>query len=233
MKPTRRQQMTRDATLPEVAATCGVGEMFGDGTPALQLPTKRPMVLIQDALPSASKDVIWDWYRAAAQRWEAVCGLMFRRISDLSEANDGDVVNLVTVADLGGGGILADQMLPYRGGQMLRMRINRRIRWEATDGSMMGGTIDPIRTICHEIGHFIGLSHFPLSPPPELLEPTISHTIIRPQAVEIRIVAGWFGPPQEPTPPPVPPTDPTDRHRDYLDKIGTVIDDYRQGRATS
>ncbi len=183
---------------------CGCPEEFGDGTPALRLQTNRPLILVQDALPNHPRDEIWMWMREAHARWGAVCDWQAKRIMDITEAQPGDVVQLVTVADLGGGGVLADQMLPYQGGRILRMRLNSRINWRATDGQMTSGTVDPIRTICHENGHFQGHSHWPQGAPPELMEPFVSQTIIRPQPTESRVSSGWFG---AVTPPPPPTTD--------------------------
>lgn len=192
---------------------CGVPESLGDGSPTLKLDTNRPLVFIQDALPNHSKDEIWVWMEEANRRWGLVCDWQARRIMDMGEAGPTDFVNLVTVADLGDGGVLADQQLPYRSGRILRMRINSRIRWKATDGPMTGGTIDPLRTLCHEIGHFQGHSHWPIGAPPELMEPRVSQATIGPQATEGRVSAGWFGPavppqPTPPDPPPVPPVTP-------------------------
>jgi hypothetical protein len=187
---------------------CGVPEQLGDGSPTLKLSTNRPLVYVQDELPGHSRDEIWLWLEEANRRWGLVCDWVARRIMDMAEAGPTDIVNLVTVADLGGGGVLADQVLPYRGGRVLRMRINSRIRWKATDGAMTGGTIDPIRTLTHELGHFQGHSHWPVGAPPELMEPTVSQTIIGPQATEGRVSAGWFGPAAAPPRPPVPPVPP-------------------------
>lgn len=186
---------------------CGCVEQFGDGSPALKLPTNRPLVHIQSAPPGFSADAVWMWLREAHGRWSTVCDWRANRIMDLSDAGAGEYVQLVTVADLGGGGVLADQVLPYAGGRVLRMRLNSRIRWKATDGPMTGGTIDPIRTICHEIGHFMGHVHWPVGAPAELMEPTVSQTIITPQPTEARVSAGWFGqpPPLEPGEPPTKP----------------------------
>lgn len=186
---------------------CGVSEQMGDGSPMLKLPTNRPLVLVRDPLPQFPQDEIWDWIEEAYRRWTAVCDFVPKRIFDLSEAGPNDVVNLITVADLGGGGVLADQMLPYQGGRVLRMRLNSRITWLATDGPMSGGRIDPVRTICHELGHFQGHSHWPVGAPPELMEPTVSQKIIGPQPTEAKVSAGWFGLPTgtpAPTPTPTP-----------------------------
>ena len=181
---------------------CGCVEQFGDGSPALKLPTNRPLVFVQDALPVHDRDEIWEWLKEAHARWSKVCDWQVRRIMDLSEALPTDVVHLVTVADLGGSGVLADQMLPYSGGRVLKMRINIRRQWSVTDGPMHGNAVDPVRTLCHEIGHFMGHSHWPVGAPSELMEPTLSQTVIRPQPTEAAMSASWFGAPVTPQPPP-------------------------------
>lgn len=184
---------------------CGCKEQLGDGSPALKLATNRPLVVVQDSLPGYSRDVIWSWLKEAHDRWAVSCNWLAERVEDVSDAGPGDFVNLIRVADLGGAGVLADQMLPYTGGRVLKMRINGRINWKATDGPFPMGKVDPIRTICHEIGHFMGHSHWPVGDPPELMEPTVSQTIIKPQHTEGRVSAGWFGPPGQVPPPPQPP----------------------------
>lgn len=183
---------------------CGCLEQFGDGSPALKLATNRPLVFVQDALPSWGKDAIWDWIAEGYERWAKVCDWKGRRIMDMNEAGPTDVVHLITVADLGGSGVLADQMLPYTGGRVLKMRINSRIKWQPTNGQMPSGTVDPIRTLCHETGHFMGHSHWPQGAPPELMEPYVQQGVIGPQPTEGKVSAGWFGQPGPVTPPPPP-----------------------------
>ena len=182
--------------------TCGNPETLGDGSPALKLATNRPKVLIRDALPGYTQDDIWGWLKEAHARWSSVCDWKAMRIHDLTEMGPNDYVQLVTVADLGSSGVLADMMLPYTGGQILTNRINSRIRWKPTDGPMQSGTVDPIRTETHETGHFMGHAHWPVGAPPELMEPTISNTVLGPQPTEARVSMGWFGEPVPVTPPP-------------------------------
>lgn len=186
----------------DIPLVCGNSAEFGDGTPALKLQTNRPLVYIRDELSGYSRDEIWSWLKEAHARWGTVCDWRAVRIDDLNDAGANDYVQLVTVADLGGGGVLADQMLPYNGGRTLKMRINARIMWKATDGRM-GSAVDPIRTLCHETGHFMGHQHWPVGAPDELMEPTVSNTIIRPQPTEAKMSASWFGPPDG-NPPPTP-----------------------------
>ena len=185
----------------DVVGTCGNPETLGDGSPALKLATNRPKVLIRDALPGYTRDDIWGWLKEAHARWASVCDWQATRIHDLTEMGPNDYVQLVTVADLGSSGVLADQMLPYSGGQVLLNRINSRIRWKPTDGPMQSGTVDPIRTETHETGHFMGHAHWPVGAPPELMEPTISQTVLGPQPTEARVSSGWFGEPVPVTPP--------------------------------
>jgi hypothetical protein len=215
-----------DKAMPEeMFSRCGCSEMLGDGTPSLKLPTNRPLILVRDPLPNWTVDQIWGWLEKAHARWGEVCNWAAKRIHDIAEAGPGDVVNLVTVADLGGSGVLADQMLPYPGARVLAMRINSRVTWKPTDGQMVGG-IDPIRTLCHEIGHFQGHQHWPVGPPLELMEPFVSQTIISPQPTEAKVSASWFGDPQTPPAPPVPPAPPAGRRAVtyvFLDQAGAEV----------
>lgn len=192
---------------------CGCREQLGDGTPALKLATNRPLVCIQDAPKGYSKENVREWFdEAYNRRWAAVCDWKVTFISDwkatfifdLASVGPDDYVNLITVADLGNGGVLADQMLPYRSGRVLTMRLNSRIDWRPSDGPMLPGTIDPVRVIVHEGGHFMGHQHWPIGAPVEIMEPTISQTIIRPQETEGRMSAAWFGQPVTPFQPPAP-----------------------------
>src|SRR5262245_18194260 len=125
---------------------CSNPEQLGDGTATLKLETNRPLVLVRDRLPQHGVGVIWEWTRTAYSRWTAVANVEPKRIFAMTEATSADVVQLVTVANLGSGRVLADQMLPYPGGNVLTMRINTVIRWNPTDGPMQQG-IDPVRTL--------------------------------------------------------------------------------------
>jgi hypothetical protein len=207
---------------------CGCKAQLGDGTPSLKLPTNRPLVYVQQAPSGYTLDDVWKWLEEAYnRRWGSVCNFQARRIMSLNEATASDYVNHVTVADLGNGGVLADQELPYASGRRLMMRINSRIKWKPTDGAMTGGSIDPVRVVCHEGGHFMGHQHFPTGAPLELMEPVVSNEIISPQPTEARVAAGWFGEPVS-IPVPVPPTPPAGTDYDIMTIIRSGVEIYRR-----
>jgi hypothetical protein len=201
---------------------CGVPEMFGDGSMLLKLQSNRPAFCISDALPGYDVETIADWIEEAFSRWGQVADIKARRIKKLSDLKSGEYCVNVTVADLGTSGVLADQRLPHPGGFVLPMRINNRINWVPTNGQMQGRTIDPVRTLTHELGHFLGHHHFPQSAPKELMEPTILQDIIGPQPTEAKITADWFGAPVA-TPVPTPPG-PEPKPTDPRGKISISID---------
>lgn len=184
---------------------CGCPENFGDGTALFKLPSNRFAYFVRDSLPNNSRDEIADWIAEAISRWRSVADIEGRRILRLEDLEAGELLDEITVADLGGGGVLADQQLPQPGVTRYRMRMNVRIKWVRTNGVMRAGEVDPVRTDCHELGHFLGFQHFPTSLPKELMEPRILPDIIGPQPTEAKIAADWFGPPKpgnEPQPVP-------------------------------
>lgn len=193
--------------LSGVVGVCGNPEQLGSGVESLKLQTNRPSFFVQDALAGqADQDEIAKWIEEGFLRWGAWSDLIATRVSSLQEGRKlSQVTCHIIVADLGSSGVLADQRLPYTGGTVLQMRINSRIKWRATDGPMFKGTIDPLRTITHELGHFIGHQHWPQGQPEELMEPVISNTVIKPQSTEGSVAAGWFG---QPKPVPTPTPDP-------------------------
>jgi hypothetical protein len=100
-----------------------------------------------------------------------------------------DPTNVVILYDLGGGGILADQELPF-GPPPYRMRINSRVLWKE---------LMLLKTLRHENGHFISLSHFPSGGPKELMEPSLSE-IVDVQPTEGMFAAKLYGEPKATAP---------------------------------
>lgn len=174
---------------------CGVAAEFGDGrTLSAKLPIKRPTFRFDASggLPrgftaSQVEDVLLDAFNGVGG-WAEVCDVeLDKHINPKTNPT-----NLVIVHDLGTGGILADQLMPLSA-PPLRMRINSRVDW-CVAVNPPRGKVDLLRTLRHEWGHFLGLSHFPLGGPPELMEPRISD-IIAVQPTEAAFAAKLYGEP--------------------------------------
>jgi hypothetical protein len=126
----------------------------------------------------------------ACSRWEAVCGLSF------FEAQSHKHALLVISAGIRGegpGGTLAWSELPCGPDRQLAQQYDRKERWVIADNAP-SNRIDLTRVICHEVGHAIGISHIGSG---NLLAPTYSTRINRPQAGDIVEAQARYGRPAE------------------------------------
>jgi hypothetical protein len=171
---------------------CRNAEQFGDGTvAALKLHTNRPTWYLRDELPWMSRAELEAVIQAAADRWTDVCD--FKAVK---AANEASALWVFTVARMDGpGGTLADAQLPGGGGKQI-------CRIDVAENALRGQLVT---ILCHEIGHLMGLQHFPANPPPELMEPRLG-TITHPQPTEAGLVVQWYGQPIKNNPQPLPPT---------------------------
>lgn len=150
-------------------------------------------------------------FTAAAQeafrRWEAVCGIKPKYTANGKTAN----IYMHAAHLDGGSGVLADSRLPC--GFSMQDQAEQRYdseRWNI--GSHVSGKIELTRVICHELGHgLIGTDHIASG---NLMAPTYSASIDRPQTGDIAEAFKRYGPPIPVTPPPtqppaVPPSPPS------------------------
>lgn len=158
---------------------------------------------VQDGkLGPLEKSDITNVFGEAFDRWAAVCGLRFEHI----DSPDSDIVVFLGHPDNRPGGVLADQELPDGTDRQRRMRIDKAEQW-AVFNNWVQGKIDLTRTVCHEIGHGIGISHLDEF---ALLAPMYGR-VTHPQSGDIYEAELRYGKPQtRPTPGPDPDPEPGD-----------------------
>lgn len=170
---------------------CGNREQLGDGTGARKLPTNRPLIYVAEgfSIPGISRDEMMQDIITAANGWSPVCNLKFALAPSRSKAHI-----YVTDHNLGRSGTLADCQLWFGQEFPLSLRFNNLLQWSRSLRAPRG-EFPVIPVGMHEIGHACSLLHFPIGPPPELMEPSISD-IVSPQSTEGAIMAKLYGPPE-------------------------------------
>lgn len=176
---------------------CGNNETFGAGAEQYRLPTNRPTYCIRCTLPGISAADFRAACREAFGRWSKVCDVTFIEVDDPNAAQ----FLIVNHQFDGALGVLADCMLPTPGIRQQRMRIDQSENWVIAD-NVPANRVELRAVLCHEMGHGLGMSHLPSSPPPDLMEPAYRPTVVSPQATEAAMMAKLYGPPQ--STPPVP-----------------------------
>ena len=179
---------------------CGVAERFGDGSAITRLATNRPTWHVAESIRlNLPRPAVRRACETAFSRWSEVCDVVF------TEADDPRHANFVIVSHdfHGAGGVLADCELPHPSLARQKIRIDSNESWDFFNlpEPPKAGLTDLIRVLCHEMGHGLGLLHFPPQPPSELMEPSYSDVIIAPQPAEIKLVQSLYGLPLTPAQP--------------------------------
>ena len=126
-------------------------------------------------------------FHEAFKRWSDVCALKFQEQDD----RNADIVIYAGIQNAGQGGTLAWSELPNGSDGQLEQRYDKREAWIVADNAPPT-RIDLTRVACHEIGHAIGISHIT---PGNLLAPTYSVDINKPQGGDIAAAQTRYGPP--------------------------------------
>ena len=156
---------------------------------------------ITGSLPGISSEQLQAAYRKAWGYWSAVCGVEPEFDGyNVTQSN----VQMGTGAIDGGMGTLAWSQLPCQPNVVrLQQLYDNKEQWVITEGITQGGQIDLIRVAAHEIGHVLGIPHLAVG---NLLAPTYSPALHKPQAGDIAEAVRRYGPVTM-APPPPPPTE--------------------------
>lgn len=169
---------------------CACTEAFGDGSQQVKLPSNLVTFRVDGALPGITVPQLEDACLQAWQRWAAVIGIKV----DKHPNPKTDPTQYVVPAQMdGSSGVLADQELPYRGGN-LRMRLDFSERWHIGDDPP-AGKINLLAVLCHEDGHCLGFQHIQPEGDPDLMNPVYDRKIFVPQDDDISYGRKLYGPP--------------------------------------
>lgn len=137
----------------------------------------------------------------AFKRWSDVCGIKPQYTPGNPSAR---IIMGVRSID-GQFGVLAESELPCGGVQQCHQWFDTGEQWAAFDtGSGANpNIIDILRVMTHELGHALGMNHIGAG---NLLAPTYSKNVIKPQAGDIQEMQARYGAPTPSVPPPVGPT---------------------------
>lgn len=181
---------------------CGVEDTLGVGSGMCRWPQPDVSWSIIADLPGWGREALQAAIESAFAGWSKVCGLrpVFRGFGERSNITIG-------VQTIGPGQVLADCELPcgYSMGHSARMRIDTAEAWVNAENPP-SNRVDLVRTVCHELGHGIGIPHIGGG---NLMAPTYSSQIRWPLAGDIAEAVARYGlPAANPNPAPVDPMNP-------------------------
>lgn len=125
----------------------------------------------------------------AFNRIAAVCG-----ITPVFQPNDPGAMIVIGTRRIDGSmGVLAESELPCGAVRQCRQWYDTGENWRIFDGPGQG--IDLVRVMVHELCHALGMNHIGAG---NLLAPTYSQNIYKPQAGDIQELQARYGPPVTP-----------------------------------
>jgi hypothetical protein len=179
----------------EIPRVCGLPDNMelGEGLP--RWGKKILSYALGGELPGITLEDTKRAFQTAWDRWSAVCDIKASYIKSAGQAAD---VVIATGTIDGASSTLAWSELPGNGTiRQLKQKYDSAEPWVIADNAA-NYRIDLVRVACHEIGHVIGLAHLG---PGNLLAPTYSSSINKPQDGDIFEAQKRYGPPVVQPPP--------------------------------
>ena len=147
-------------------------------------------------LPGIAANDLVEAFQLAWNYWAEVCDIQPQWLPNERTAN----VTIQTGAIDGGLGTLAWSELPCGASpRTLKQLYDSNENWVIAEGITQGRQIDLVRVAAHEIGHVIGIPHIAAG---NLLAPTYSPMVRKPQAGDIEEAVRRYGPRAGGPPPP-------------------------------
>ena len=186
---------------------CALPDVMPVGATLAKWPKNRLRYIITGWLPGVPRDDQRAAYAAAWGLWSAVADVAAEETSD---PNAADVVMGMRSID-GPMGVLAESELANGRDSQKRQWYDTGEHW-AIGETVPRGRLDLVRVACHEIGHVLGMGHIGAG---NLLAPTYSESIRKPQAGDIREMVARYGAPKA-VPRPKPDDPPTALRRLFV-----------------
>lgn len=152
---------------------------------------------VEAGLSRIARDMVRDCVKQAFSAWAVVANVNGEEAPNAQQAH-----LLIRVASIDGrSGVLADCMLPGPPQQLMRLDDNE--QWVVHLGAdVPNNTIDLLRVLIHELGHFWGLGHAPQNSR-NLMAPMYSKNIWYPQGDwEVSNMVSLYGKPKPTIPAP-------------------------------
>lgn len=174
---------------------CNVDDQLGLGENRCRWPSPDITWSVQADLPPFPRSSFVAAIEQAWSYWSSICGIRPRMTTGQANVEIG-------IQTIGPGGVLADCQLPcaVNMGQRCQMRVDTAEAWIIAENPP-GNRVDLVRVLCHELGHGLGCPHLSGA---NLMAPTYSATIRRPQRDDIAWMVGTYGLPSAPPVPPSP-----------------------------
>jgi hypothetical protein len=171
---------------------CSLPDVMPLGATLCKWPSKTITWSVLQSLPNVP---MVEAATEAMKRIAAVCG-----VTHVYQPNNPSAMIVLGTRRIDGTfGVLAESELPCGGVRQCRQWYDTGEQWAVFDGPGSGNRIDIVRVMTHELCHAHGMNHIGAG---NLMAPTYSQSVIKPQDGDIQELQARYGPPVPQGPPP-------------------------------